>query len=143
MFGGFVYQLWDALIGSHSPVSRSSSSRKLHTVFPLLFLVPRLLAPFLLFWLGSASDHSAHTPTTTLFQYGEGTHGKQIHGEEIYGGKIYREGTYGKGKHGKGKYEEETYTEKGYTGKENTERGNIEKRHMEKKERYKIHMEKG
>ena len=33
----------------------------------LAYLLIRLLALFLLFWLGSASDHRPHTPTTTLF----------------------------------------------------------------------------
>lgn len=35
----------------------------------LTYLLIRLLAPFLLFWLGSATDHRLHTPTATLFQH--------------------------------------------------------------------------
>ena len=35
----------------------------------LTYLLIRPLALFLLFWLGSASDHRSRTPTTTLFQY--------------------------------------------------------------------------
>ncbi len=35
----------------------------------LIYLLIRLLARFLLFWLGSASDHRSHTPITTPFQY--------------------------------------------------------------------------
>ncbi len=35
----------------------------------LTYLLVRLLASFLLFWLGSATDHRLHTPTATLFQH--------------------------------------------------------------------------
>ncbi len=41
----------------------------------LTYLLIRPLALFLLFWLGSASDHRPHTPITTIFQYS--TIGKQ------------------------------------------------------------------
>ena len=56
-----------ALIGSSSPVSRSSSSSNY-----ILFSPPSvfcLLAFLLLFWLGSASYHRSHTPITTPFHY--------------------------------------------------------------------------
>ncbi len=56
------------LIGSFSPLSKSSSSSNYTFFSPLLFLVLSLLALFLLFWLGSSFDHSAHTPTNTPFQ---------------------------------------------------------------------------
>ena len=35
----------------------------------LSYLLIRCLALFLLFWLGSATDHRSHTPITTLFRY--------------------------------------------------------------------------
>ncbi len=53
-----------ALIGSHSPVSRSSSFRQLHTFSPFSVL----LAFLFWFWLGLLLT-IARTPTTTLFQY--------------------------------------------------------------------------
>ena len=56
-----------ALIGSSSPVSRSSSSSNYILFSPPSVLC--LLAFLLLFWLGSATGHSPHTPTTTPFQY--------------------------------------------------------------------------
>ena len=60
-----------ALIGSSSPVSRSSSSRN-DTVSPSSSLsfavfILCLLALLFLFWLGSGADHRPHTPTTTPF----------------------------------------------------------------------------
>ncbi len=56
-----------ALIESDSPVSRSPPTSKDH--HPLLFLLLHRFAFLFLFWLGSATDHNAHTPTTTRFQY--------------------------------------------------------------------------
>ena len=64
--GVFVSQLGCILIGSSSPVSRSSSSSN------YIWFLPSVLsglAFLFLFWLGSATDHSTHTPTTTHFHY--------------------------------------------------------------------------
>ena len=58
-----------ALIGSSSPVSRSSPSSNYILFPPLLFFSLCLLAFLFLFWLGSATGHRSHTPTTTPFQY--------------------------------------------------------------------------
>ena len=55
-----------ALIGSSSPVSRSSSSSN-YTSFSQPVLSG--FAFLFLLWLGSATDYSTHTPTTTPFQY--------------------------------------------------------------------------
>ncbi len=57
-----------ALIGSHSPVSRSSSSGNYILFPPPVFST---FALFFLFLLGTTSDHSTHTPTTIPFQYRE------------------------------------------------------------------------
>ena len=55
-----------ALIESHFPVSRTlSSSNYILSSPPVL----ATFALFFLFWLGPASDHSAHTLTTISFQY--------------------------------------------------------------------------
>ncbi len=54
-----------ALIGSSSPVSRTSSSSN-YILFP-----PPVFCPFaflLLFWLGSAAGHRSHKTITTPFQ---------------------------------------------------------------------------
>ena len=54
------------LIGSSSPVSRSSSSSN-YTMFSFrLFFVLCLLAFLFSFWLGCAVDHKPHTPTFSL-----------------------------------------------------------------------------
>ena len=55
------------LIESSFPVSRSSSASNYILFYPPSVL--RLLAFLLLFWLGSATGHRSHTPTTTPFQY--------------------------------------------------------------------------
>ncbi len=55
-----------ALIGSHSPVSRSSSSSNYTSFFPFCFVWLRFS---LLVLASSATDHRAHTPTTTPFHY--------------------------------------------------------------------------
>ena len=60
LFGGFVCQLRNALIGSSPPVSRSASSSN-YISFPPLVLAG--LAFLFLYWLGSATDHSSHTTT--------------------------------------------------------------------------------
>ena len=39
------------------------------SIILLTLLLIWLLALFLLFWLGSATGHRSHTPTTTPFQY--------------------------------------------------------------------------
>ena len=64
--GVFVSQPGCALIGSSSFVSRLSSSSN------YIWFSPSVLygvAFLFLFWLGSATDHSAHTPTTAHFYY--------------------------------------------------------------------------
>ena len=53
-----------ALIGGSSPVSRSLSRAITHR-FPPSFLAG--LAFLFLFWLGSATDHSSHTPLLPFF----------------------------------------------------------------------------
>ena len=61
-----------ALIGSSSPVFRSSSSSNYILFSPPSVLY--LLAFLLLFWLGSATGHRSQTPTTTPFQYTVASH---------------------------------------------------------------------
>lgn len=41
------------------------------SILLLTYRLIRLLAHFLSFWLGWASDHRSHKPTTTILQYGE------------------------------------------------------------------------
>lgn len=65
------------LLGSYRPPGfRSYEPNNLyiypsidHSMVLLTYLLIRLLALFLVSWLGSASDHRPHTPTTTIFQY--------------------------------------------------------------------------
>ena len=87
-------RLRKCIIRSFSPVSRSSihHPRAITYRFSPLFFVLRLLALFLLFWLGIASDHSAHTPTTTLFHYAELGQKKiaQLRGSGQITGRDYR-----------------------------------------------------
>ena len=59
-----ISQLGCVLIGSSSPISRSSSSRITHR-FPPSVLAG--LAFLILFWIGSATDHSTHILLLPLF----------------------------------------------------------------------------
>ena len=61
LFGGCVCRLRNALIGSSPPLAR------LNAVFSPLSLDRCLLALFLLFWLGSASDHDRTHPLLPFF----------------------------------------------------------------------------
>ena len=65
VLGGFVCQLRNALIESSPPVSRVSSSSNYTSFFPFSFVWLRFS---LLVLASSATDHSTHTPITTLFQ---------------------------------------------------------------------------
>ena len=68
--------LRNALIGSLFPVSRIIASGNYIPIFPsaspALFLFLFLARP--------AADHSAHTPTTTPFQYAYFIYGRHIEG---------------------------------------------------------------
>ena len=68
VLGVSVYQLGSALIRSPSPVSRSSFSRNYTSFFSSVLSG---FAFLFLFWLGSATDHNAHTLTHTPFQLEE------------------------------------------------------------------------
>lgn len=74
-FGDFFFLAsWGALIGSYFSVSRASSSRNGISFFrccshrQLTDLGSSLSYSFL-FWLGSVTDHSTHTPLLLPFQY--------------------------------------------------------------------------
>lgn len=61
------YQLWDALIVSHSPVTSSAFS--CNCILFLHLSVFCLLENFFLFWLGLVTDHRSRTPVNTPFQF--------------------------------------------------------------------------
>ena len=72
----YIYRDLPARLIDHAPKNPLTHPR-IHSfidlsILLLTYLFIRLLTLFLLFWLGSATDHRSHTPTTTLFQYASG-----------------------------------------------------------------------